>query len=149
VTELPAADAGPKGGISLSNLRTHPAPRYLVSGSITFLIDIGSLKLLHGVAGVSLVPAVVIAFTAAFVFNFTVSRQWTFAKSARGGQPRRQMARYLILVAVNLVVTVVLVAGFSALGVNYLIAKVVATVVNACGNFFVYRHWIFAAPPVL
>jgi putative flippase GtrA len=149
VTERPSADTGANRLISFANLRTHPAPRYLVSGSLTFLVDIGSLKLLHGVAHMALVPAVVVAFAIAFAFNFTASRQWTFAIAAREGQAHRQLIRYLILVGVNLVITVVLVSGFSAVGVNYLIAKLVAAVINASGNFFAYRHWIFAAPPVL
>ena len=149
MSERPEADATPSSGLSFAALRDHPAPRYVVTGSITFLIDIGSLKVLHGVAGIALVPATVIAFFIAFVFNFTASRQWTFGRAARDGQAHQQLVRYLVLVAINLLSTVLFVAGFSAVGVNYLIAKVVAGCINASGNFFAYRHWIFAAPPVL
>lgn len=149
MTEGPLTGATTKHGLRLAALRSHPAPKYLVTGTVTFLIDIGSLKVLHGIAGMPLVPALLVAFSIAFAFNFTVSRQWTFARSARDGQAHRQFIRYLILVTINLLSTVVIVAGFSAIGLNYLIAKVVAGGINACGNFFAYRHWIFAAPPVL
>jgi putative flippase GtrA len=134
--------------VTMTELRGHPAPRYLLAGGVTFLIDIGSLRLLHGVAGIPLVPATVGAFCVAFAFNFTVSRRWTFAASASEGRAHRQLARYLAVVAANLASTVAIVAGLSSFGLNYLIAKVVAACVNAVGNFFASRHWIFAAPTV-
>jgi putative flippase GtrA len=149
MTDRPVAETTTRNRALLATLRSHPAPRYVVTGTITFLIDIGSLKLLHGIAGMPLLAAVVVAFCIAFLFNFTASRQWTFARAARDGQAHRQLLRYLALVAVNLLSTVLIVAGFSAVGLNYLIAKVVAGGINACGNFFAYRHWIFAAAPVL
>jgi len=143
------SDEGPSAGFTLKNLRNHPAPKFVIAGSLTFLVDIGSLKLLHGVAGVPLAPATVIAFAVAFIVNFATSRQWTFAATARDGHPRRQLARYVTLIAINLCSTVLIVVGFASLGVNYLAAKTASAGVLATGNFFAYRHWVFAAPPVL
>lgn len=131
--------------IGFASLREHPAPRYLVAGTTTFLIDIGSLRLLHGVIGIALVPAVVVAYLFAFLFNFTVSRQWTFASTARRGRAHRQLVRFLVVVGINLILTVLIVAGLVGIGLNYLLAKTVAAAINACGNFFAGRHWIFAA----
>ena len=142
-------DAASVQRLTISSLRTHPAPRYVIAGSVTFLVDIGSLKLLHGSFGVPLVPATALAFLIAFAVNFTASRHWTFARTGRSRQTHQQLVRYLVLVGVNLCSTIIIVAGFSALGVNYLIAKVVAGCLNALGNYYAYRHWIFAAPPVL
>jgi len=142
-------DRSPKWRASIASLRRHPAPRYVVVGGLTFLIDIAFLKLFHGVLGVALTPAVVGAFLIAFAFNFTASRMWTFARTARDGQAHRQMARYLLLVGVNLGSALLIVVGLSSVGVNYLVAKLVAGAVNAAGNFVAYRHWIFAGPPVL
>jgi putative flippase GtrA len=133
----------------LARLRHHPAPRFLVAGGVTFLVDIGSLRAFHGALGIALAPATVFAFVIAFLVNFTASRQWAFAATAKSGSARHQLARYLALVVLNLVSTLVIVVGLSAAGMNYLWAKVVAACVNAVGNFFIYRHWVFAAPPVL
>jgi putative flippase GtrA len=127
-------------------VRTHPAPRYLVSGGLTFLVDFGVLGFLHSIAHLDLVLATIAAFVCGFAVNFTLSRHWTFA-SGKGGDPKRQLRRFLVLVGFNLVSTVVLVAGIAALGENYLIAKVIATALNASCNFFVYRHWVFASSP--
>ena len=143
------AGSAPRSGFTFTNFRQHPFPRYVISGTITFLVDIGSLRILHGMVGLALIPAILIAYFVAFAFNFTISRRWTFAKAARSGPARRQLARYLFLVGVNLLTTVLIVAGLSSVGVNYLIAKVVAGGLNALGNFVTYRRWIFAAPPVL
>jgi len=142
-------DEGTSAGFTLKNLRNHPAPKFVIAGGLTFFVDIGSLKLLHGVADVPLAPATIIAFAVAFIVNFATSRQWAFAATARGGHPRRQLARYVMLVAINLCSTVLIVVGFASVGVNYLVAKTVAASINATGNFFAYRHWVFAAPPVL
>ena len=142
----PAGDAVPSGGISFAVLRIHPAPRYIVVGTVTFTIDIGSLKVLHGIAGIALVPAIVIAFFLAFVFNFTASRRWTFARAASDGHAHQQLVRFFVVAAINLLSTVLIVAGLSVVGVNCLIAKVLATCINASGNYFAARHWIFAAP---
>lgn len=130
-------------------LSRHPAARYLVVGSAVFLVDLGSLRLLHGTVGMPLAAATVAAFCIAFVVNFAASRQWTFAGTARAGRAHHQLARYLVLVGLNLGSTVGIVVGLSHVGLSYLLAKVVAAAVNACGNFFAYRHWVFAAPPVL
>ena len=125
-------------------IREHPAPRFLVTGGLTFLVDVGMLKLLHGVAGIALAPATALAFATAFVVNFTGSRQWVFASTARVGSTHRQLVRYVILVGVNLGSTLAIVVGLaSGFALNYLIAKVCAATLNAIGNFFAYRHWVF------
>jgi len=90
-----------------------------------------------------------LAFAVAFGFNFTVSRSWTFEAAGKEGKTHQQLFRYGVLVGVNLALTLVIVAGFAAIGVNFLIAKVVAGVINAVGNFLAYRHWVFAIPPII
>jgi putative flippase GtrA len=135
--------------VALRHLRHHPAPRFLVAGGVTFLVDIGSLRILHGALGVPLAAATVIAFSIAFLVNFTASRQWAFAATAKSDKAHRQLVRYLVLVGLNLASTLLIVVGLSAAGMNYLWAKVAAACVNAIGNFLAYRHWVFAAPPVL
>jgi putative flippase GtrA len=149
VSEGPGANVVPRARITLRTLHQHPAPRYLVSGTATFLVDIGSLKVLHGVFGIGLALSTVLAFAVAFAVNFTAARKWTFVGTAREGKTRSQLVRYLVLVAVNLGSTVLIVVGLSGAGLSYLVAKVVAASINAVGNFFAYRHWVFAAQPVL
>jgi putative flippase GtrA len=138
--------ATPRVGVLTRTLRQHPAPRFLVVGFVTFLVDIGSLELLHGVFRVGLALSTVIAYGIAFSVNFLASRQWTFATTALGSKAQRQLLRYLVLVVINLCVTLLIVVGLSAAGVSYLLAKVISVCLIAVGNFFAYRHWVFAIP---
>lgn len=125
----------------LGLLGSHPVPRFLVAGGLTFVVDAGLLTLLHGVWHLQLAFSTVVAFAFAFGVNFSLSRQWTFPAGER--TPHAQLARYVVLVAGNLISTVLIVTGLASLDVNYLFAKVVAAVLNAIVNFFLYRRWIF------
>jgi putative flippase GtrA len=123
-------------------LRRHEAPRFLVSGGLTFVADIGTLKLLHGILGVQLLTATTVAFMVAFAVNFTLSRQWTFT-AGRDRPAHWQAVKFGALVAANLASTLLIVGGLAAAGTYYLLAKIIATAVNAIANFFLYRHWVF------
>lgn len=127
----------------LRYIRGNPAPRFLVAGAGTFAVDLGTLSILHGVAGISLPISTVLAFGMGFIVNFTASRRWVFSAIARSGRTHRQAVRYAILVGANLCTTLGIVVGLSDLGVDYLLAKVAATGLNAAGNFFAYRYWVF------
>lgn len=146
MTELAEVGTSTRRDAAIEQLRRHPAPRYLVAGVATFLVDIGSLRFFHGTLDVALAPATAIAFSIAFLVNFTAARLWAFSATARGGDTRRQLRRYLVLVGLNLISTLAIVVGLSAGGMNYLWAKVVAASVNAIANFFAYRYWVFVSP---
>ena len=115
-------------------LHRSSAARFLVAGGFTFLVDIGTLRLLHGTVELSLPCATVAASGVAFLVNFTLTRHWTFAAIARSGHPRRQLIRYSVLVLLNIGATVGLVVALSGLGLQYLVAKVVAAALNASGD---------------
>jgi putative flippase GtrA len=123
-------------------LLRHSMPRYLAVGGISFAIDILALKVLHGIWDLNLIAATVIAYAAAFGINFNLSRLWTFSR-ARESPARGQAARYTLLVLCNLLATIVIVAGLVYLGMNYLIAKVISSVVIALTNFLIARRWVF------
>ena len=123
-------------------LLTHPAPRFLVSGGLTALVDVGTLAALHSALGAPLAVSTAAAYCVAFAVNFRLSRHWTFS-TARQGRAHHQAARYLLLVLVNLAATLAIVTGLSAVGVYYLLAKVISIAVIALGNFFAYRYWVF------
>jgi putative flippase GtrA len=124
------------------DVRTGAAPRFVVVGGLTASTDFSVLALLHGALGMPLASTTAAAFAAAFAVNFTLSRRWTFPVG-RNGSPRAQLIRFTALVIVNLIVTIAVVTGLAALGVNYLVAKAVATIAIASANFVAYRHWVF------
>ncbi|MEU8814530.1 GtrA family protein [Actinoplanes sp. NPDC048796] len=114
--------------------------RFLIVGGTSVVVDAGLLWVLHGLAGMWLEPATAIAFLAGFLVNFLLNRQWAFAST---GRLRHQLAKYLALVAVNLLITVLLVKALTTLGVMYLIAKVLTTAALSTINYFISRKWIF------
>jgi putative flippase GtrA len=114
--------------------------RFLIVGGASVVVDAGLLYVLHGLLGLRLEPATALAFLAGFVVNFALNRQWAFAST---GRLRRQLAAHVVLVAGNLLVTVLLVRALTLLGVMYLVAKVLITAVLATVNYVVSRRWIF------
>jgi putative flippase GtrA len=120
----------------------HPFPRFVISGSTTFILDFGLLKLLHGYEHMPLLPATTIAFLASFSVTFVISRHWTFP-AGREGRPHHQAIRFAVLVAGNLISTLLIVGTLVAVGLYYLLAKLAAVGVNAGANFLLYRRWVF------
>lgn len=100
------------------------------------------LALLHGALRVPLLVSTTIAFAVASVVNFSFNRRWAF-HGARDGRTRPQLIRFYTLVLLNLLSTVLITVGLNALGLMYLVAKLVAALVNAVANFFLYRAWVF------
>lgn len=129
-------------GRRLAQLRSHPAPRFVVVGGISLAADVGTLALLHGVLAMALVPATTIAFGVSSVVNFWFNRQWVFARG-RSGAARRQLVRYYLLLGLNLLSTLLITVGLTALGMLYLLAKLIASVGNAVVNYCLCRGWVF------
>ena len=119
------------------------AVRFVASGSVVYVVDAGTLWLLHAKAGLGLGLATTLAFCAAFVVNFTMSRFFTFKADGPVG---RQAAKLLVLVGFNYVSTMIIVIALSHVWTAFLLSKTIATAVNAVFNFFAYRHWAFATP---
>jgi putative flippase GtrA len=115
--------------------------RYLTVGVLSAIADIGGLWLLHGVLGVWLPLAAALSFLASFAVNFTLNQRWTFG--AQTAHTPAQLVRFTILVAVNTVLTSAGVTALAAVGLNYLVAKVIVVCVLTVLNFVVLRLWVF------
>ena len=109
-----------------------------------FVLDIVLLLSLHHLAHAPAGVAAAIAFALASVVNFVLSRQWVFARTARGGNPRADLARYAALVTTGLLVTTGAVAVLAHLGLDYRLAKLAASGVVGLLNFVVMPRWVFA-----
>jgi putative flippase GtrA len=131
------SSAGP-GAAKRSTSRS--LPRFLVTGALSFAVDVGTLFVAHGVLRIWLPLATTLAYAVAFTINFSLNRLWAFASTAAVGG---QVGRYLALTAVNYVVTVAAVSGLAAAGLHYLVAKVITAAVIAAVNYIAYRLWVF------
>ncbi len=126
----------------LAQIRAHPAPRFAVVGGVSLVADVGTLAALHGGLHVALLAATAVAFVVSSLINFGFNRQWVFT-GGRTGRAKRQILRFYALVALNLLSTLLITGGLTALGLMYLIAKLTAAIANAVANFFLYRNWVF------
>ncbi|WP_075020896.1 GtrA family protein [Actinomadura madurae] len=140
-----SAEAEPAGEMRrrpgpLMGLLTHSAIRYLIIGGLSFAVDFGVLFVAHGMLDVRLPVATTAAFLTSFAVNFGLNRVWSFGSRAPVG---RQLVRYVGLVVVNTVVTVLLVSGLAAVGVQYLVAKTIVTGGLVALNYVAYRVWVF------
>jgi putative flippase GtrA len=115
-------------------------PRFLIIGVLSFIIDAGTLFLTHGLLKMWLPLATTIAYAVAFTVNFGLNRVWAFGSTAA---VTGQATRYIALTGVNYLITLLIVDGLAALGMSYLLAKVIATAVIAGINYVAYRNWVF------
>ena len=146
------------GLVSQFGIREKEAERFfkfLVVGTIGFLVDFGTLAFLVEVAGLVPVLANTFSFSAAVISNFTLNRYWTYPDS-RSKRRRVQIIQFavvsLIGLAINNLILVALEHPFGALLAavgapaaigGYIPAKMVATVVVLFWNFFINRYWTY------
>lgn len=116
--------------------------RFAVTGGLSVGVDVLVLAGLHGALGVDLVLAASAGYLASLVVNYSLNHAWVFQSS---GAHRRRLLRYGSLVLVNYALTIGVVSGLVALGVYYLLAKLVVVAINAVLNFTLFRSWVFSA----
>lgn len=129
--------------------------KFLVVGTIGFIVDFGTLTFLVEVMGFIPVAANTISFSAAVVSNFTLNRYWTYPDS-RSKRRRIQLLQFgmvsIIGLAINNGILLLLASPFDvllrALSVpetigGYIPAKMVGTIVVLFWNFFINRYWTY------
>ena len=144
--------------------------KFLVVGSIGFIVDFGTLAFLVEVVGlpelvvestpfsatVGLILANTISFTLAVISNFTLNRYWTYPES-RSKRKRRQLPQFALVSMVGLVLNNAILVlteplfnsllekfdPFQGAIEGYILAKMLATAVVLFWNFFVNRYWTY------
>lgn len=129
--------------------------KFLVVGTVGFIVDFGTLTFLVEVMGFIPVAANTISFSAAVVSNFTWNRYWTYPDS-RSKRRRIQLLQFgvvsIIGLAINNGILLLLqhpadvalraVHAPEAIG-GYIPAKMVGTIVVLFWNFFINRYWTY------
>lgn len=128
--------------------------KFLVVGTVGFVVDFGTLTLLKETTHLVTVIANTISFSAAVVSNFTFNRFWTYPDS-RSKPITSQLTQFAVVSVVGLIInnlimvllepvfdTWVLQSDLPLLR-GYIPAKIIATVVVLFWNFFVNRYWTY------
>ncbi len=145
--------------------------KFLVVGTIGFIIDFGTLTFLVEVVDlpgivsensqfsetVGLIIANTISFTLAVLSNFTLNRYWTYPES-RGKRKRVQLPQFTVVSIIGLILNNTILALTTPLFGwlidttpflrgsidGYVLAKILATVVVLFWNFFINRYWTYS-----
>lgn len=122
--------------------------KFLVVGTIGFVIDFGLLNLLHLRFGLTVLVANVFSFSSAMTSNFLWNRHWTYPDS----RSKPLLSQYLQFAGVNLiglaintgVLWLTMPMAMHLIGtLGYNASKVVATLVVLFWNFFINRYWTY------
>ena len=133
--------------------RTKEILRFVVTGGICFLIELGVLVLLRDTAGLDTLIAVPIAFLVSVVVNYLLCVRWVF--EGAGDQGNAQRAGFLITSLIGLLLNellmwlfrvafgedTVIFTVFSFAVSMYMVNKTLATVIVMIWNYFTKR-WI-------
>lgn len=123
-------------------LYKHHFVRYLFVGGTSFIIDFGTLVLLHGKFRVNLAIATSIAYWLSIIYNFTLNRWWTFS-AGENKKLHQHLIPYGILLAGNYVFTVLFV-GIVSHHINYAVAKTLAVILQTTWTYQIYKKVIFS-----
>lgn len=144
--------------------------KFLVVGTIGFIIDFGTLTFLVEVVDlpglvaeytqfsetVGLILANTISFSLAVLSNFTLNRYWTYPES-RVKRKRVQLPQFTVVSVIGLILNNTILALTTPIfnwllatmpfihgSINgYMPAKILATVVVLFWNFFINRYWTY------
>jgi putative flippase GtrA len=123
--------------------------KFMVVGTIGFVVDFGTLNLLVLVFDMKVLVANTISFSLAVLSNFTWNRLWTYPDS-RSKPIRSQLTQFFIVNimgwGINTLVLWALTPPFTTLvgRLGYNIAKAIATIIVLFWNFFVNRYWTYS-----
>ncbi|MBP6472075.1 MAG: GtrA family protein [Chloroflexi bacterium] len=143
------------GGFGINPKEAERFFKFLIVGTIGFVVDFGTLTLLKETTGLATVVANTISFTAAVISNFTLNRYWTYPDS-RSKSLMSQMGQFAVVSIIGLVINNLilvllepvfdsLLAGIGVLALpGYIPAKILATIVVLFWNFFVNRFWTYS-----
>lgn len=113
---------------------------YVAVGVAAVGIDVGSLATLRELVHAPLAVATAVGLIAGLIWNYSAQRRLTFQSTV---PLRHGLPRYLSLVVINYLTTVVLVTLAAHLGVGYLTGKGAAMALLTPVNFVLYRSWVF------
>ena len=129
--------------------------KFLVVGTVGFIVDFGTLTFLVEVLGFIPVVANTISFSAAVVSNFTLNRYWTYPDS-RSKRRRIQLLQFGMVSIIGLLINngillllqnpfeILLRAVHAPAAISgYIPAKIIGTIVVLFWNFFINRYWTY------
>lgn len=104
--------------------------------ALHYLVLVASVALLHA----SPALGAMLGAGVGALSNYCLNRRFSFAS---GRRHREAFPRFVVMVILGILLNGGLMQGLTRLGLHYLAAQVVATVLLLGVNFFLSRQWIF------
>lgn len=112
---------------------------FLFVGSGSALIDLG---VLYALTNMIILPpdlSVSIAFISGLIFNYICHTYLTFGKSVTKGN----LIKYLIVVIINYLLTLMLINIQLELGISIVLAKIITLPIIAIITFILSNKWVY------
>jgi len=139
---MPVPDHRLDGRRLSGGLRMRPrVRRFLTVGAGGIVVNNAVLATLHGLAGLALLPATLVAVEAAATHNYVLHEMWTF-RSMRLSV--RRFAHFNLVTLGALVLNVGVVQILAWLGLFYLLANLIGIVAGFAVNLAVSSLWIWS-----
>jgi putative flippase GtrA len=117
--------------------------RYLLAGSLAFLVEYASFYALYAVGHWQLYASNTVSFGCGLIVSFTLNRGWAFKKDNFHKAKHHQMFIFLLLAALNLLMTNVVIGLFKYQGIDPRFGKVLTMILIVSWNFLIFRYIIF------
>jgi putative flippase GtrA len=114
--------------------------RYFLVGCVSAALDFGLFFLLFNVFGIDVRLSNVAAITLSAIFNFSLSRVWTFKSTSNVA---RSMILYLVLFVFNNLFSTVAIIWLIGLSIPSSVAKIMTMACITLWNFVLYRTVVF------
>jgi putative flippase GtrA len=125
-------------------LTKHQLVRYLFSGGTAFLANLLLYIVFTRLMDKHIVLAAVLAFIGASVVAFVLQKFVTF-KHTNMSALHKQYLTYVSLAGMNVVLVALgMYVLVERLQIYDIASQVLLNVIVATGNFFLYKHWLFA-----
>ena len=119
--------------------------RFGATGALCVILNIAIVMFLTEILHLHYLVSLSICFVLVTAVGFVFNRYWTFRK--RGGRPVSDYARYLLVAAINLVVSVALCAlTVDVFKIPYPIAMALLSLIFIPLTFVLHRAWTFRMP---
>lgn len=117
--------------------------KYSAVGIIGTALDVGALYVFVDLLDIPVLVAAAMSFVLAVVNNFILNKFWTFRNDSRNF--RKQFIKFFLVSVVGLVLTEICMALFVyLLGIWYIAAKLMTSVIVLTWNFLANKNWTFA-----
>ena len=119
--------------------------RYIVFGSLSYLIDLGVFLLLYSIVYAPLLLSTSVAFICGLLFSFITNKLFVFKarKETHTHKTVMQIVLYGALVIFNLIFTYIFVTYTITAGLSPAVSKTFATICVTLWNFILYNKVIF------